>query len=59
MAEAVFAGKYIKELSLQEYLAILAAIHAKFACLPENLFVSDRPGDARDRYRKYEQHQYL
>ena len=59
MAEAILARKYIKELSLDEYFAILAAIHTKFACLPEDFFVRNRPGDARDRNRKHEQQKYM
>ena len=48
VAEAVFARKQVKEFSLIETPAILAAVFAELARLAEDLLVRDGPGDARD-----------
>ena len=48
MAEAVFARKQVKEFSLVEPPAVLAAVFAELAWLAEYFLVRDGPGDARD-----------
>jgi len=55
VAEAVFAGEDVKKLSLHQSAAFLALALAEFARLPEDLFVRDRPGNARDRQGQQQQ----
>lgn len=55
MAEAVFARKQIKELAHQHMPRLLATARAKFSRFAKNLFVSDRPANARDRQRDQQQ----
>jgi len=50
MAEAVFTSKKIKELSHKYSATFLAAPHAVLPRLSEHLLMSDRPGNAGDRY---------
>jgi len=53
MAEAVFAGKEVKEFSLKDRIAFFTAFNAIFPWLAKNLFVGHRPGDTGYGYSQY------
>lgn len=55
MAEAVLAGEDEKELSPEQTAVLFALTDAVLARLPEDLFVSDGPGDAGDGNGQQEQ----
>lgn len=55
VAEAVLTGKQIKEFADEDMPCLLAAARAKVARLAEDLLMSDRPADARDRERDQQQ----
>jgi hypothetical protein len=59
MTEAVLAGKEIEEFSFVPAAAIAAATLAVLAWLTKDLFMRDRPRDARDGYRDHEEVEQL
>ena len=54
VAEAIFAGKKVKEFALDNHAAFLASRNAEFSRLSKNFFVRDCPGDAGDGNGKNE-----
>lgn len=56
VAEAVFAGEEVKELSHQEVGAAFAAPLAEVARFAKDLFMGDRPCNAGDWERKQSEH---
>jgi len=48
VAEAVFTGKQVEELPLNQSRRLAAAAHTEFPGLAEDLFMRNRPTDARN-----------
>lgn len=48
MAETIFAGEKIEELSLKHSLITLTSSYTIFSGFTKNLFMGDRPRNARD-----------
>ena len=46
VAEAIFAGKEVEELALQQMWSLLAAAYAELTRLAEDLFVGNSPTQA-------------
>jgi hypothetical protein len=55
MAETIFTGKHVKELTLKQIFSFFRPAYTVRTGFPEEFFVGDRPGDTGNGYSEEEQ----